>query len=164
MNKYLDDFLEARQYLYETLEEKVEVFMTGCWDPLAKFTIIKETSLIIERELEKLFPDLPKEYYPKIRFRIFDDEFQIEVGLQNYFNHDRDLVYLGTNEVESVPYDYYMRESWDPQFDYMYIARYGHDKNNKLTGSKTAKAEYYMGAMTPLSVAYAIAKEDGFIK
>ena len=164
MDKYVEDFCRARQYLFETLESKVEVFMTGFWDPFCKHTIIKETSKIIDRELEQMFPDLPKKYYPKIRFRIFDDEFEIEVGIQNYLNKEKDLIYLGTNEVGATPFDYYMRESWDPQFDYLFIARYGHENQSKFTGSKTAKAEYYTGALTPLAVAYGIAKEDGFIQ
>jgi hypothetical protein len=163
MNDYVDLFCQARQYLLDTLEAKIEVFMTGLWDPLAKFTIIKETNVIIDRELEKMFPDLPKECYPKCRFRIFDDEFQIEAGLQNYLSEDKYLTFLGTNDVNGTVFDYYVRQSWDPRFDYVYVARYGHDEDSVFTGSKTAEAEYYLGTITPLSVAYSLAKDDGFI-
>lgn len=157
-------FCEAREYLLQSVEEKVEVFMTGMWDPLMKFIIIRETNQIIEKELSFMFPDLPKKYRPKCKFRIFDDIFSIEAGIQNYLNTEPNLTFLGTNDIGATVFDYYIRDTWGASFDHMFIARHGHDENSVFTGSKTAEAEYYMGAMTPLSIAYGMAVEDGFVR
>ncbi len=42
-------------------------------------------------------------------------------------------------------------------------SKYGHGEDSVYTGSKTAEAEYYMGAFTPLAIAYGMAIDDGFI-
>jgi hypothetical protein len=164
MDDYTQLFCEVREYLLATLAQKVEVFMTGMWDPLMKHIIIKETCALVNKELEYMFPDLPKEMYPQIRFRIEEQDKCIEVGLQNYLNTERNLLFLGTNDLGDVAYDYYMRDSWDPRFDHIFMARYGHDPGSVYSGSKTAEAEYMIGAVTPLSVAYGMAMEDGFIQ
>ena len=70
---------------------------------------------------------------------------------------------MGTNDIGVTIFDYYMKDVWATAFDHMFVARYGHDEDSVITGSKTAEAEYYMGAVTPLSVAYGMAIEDGFI-
>lgn len=160
---YTDLFCKARYYLMESVREKVDVFMTGMWDPFIKYMIIRETNDILDKEITIAFPDLPLKYFPKCKFRIFEEELHIEIGIQNYINMEPNLIFLGTNDVGAIVYDYYMRDSWDPRFKYMFIARFGHDRNSTYVGSKTAEAEYYMGAMTPLSVAYGMAIEDGFI-
>jgi len=156
-------YCEARDYLSQNIEEKVDVFLTGIWDPLIKYVLIKETSDIINKELTELFPVLPSKYLPKCRFRIFEDDAYIEAGIQQYFNTRPNLVYLGTNDLGSTSFDYYMKDVGGTPFDARFIARYGHDEDSVIAGSKTAEAEYYMGAITPLSVAYGMAIEDGFI-
>ena len=164
MDKYIDLFCKARAYLFGTLQSKVEVFMTyGFDDPFIKHTIVKETELIIQRELQDKFPELPDEYYPKCKFKIFEEDCEIEVGVQNYFTSESSLIFLGTNNIDNTTFDYYMRKTWDEREDYMYIARYGHARDSKFSGVKVPEAEYYLGQTTPLSVAYALAVEDGFI-
>ena len=140
-----------------------EVYLTGIWDPLMKFVIIKETNSLIERLLEEQFPDFPKKYLPKVKFRIFEDEHEIEAGVQQYLNTTPELIFLGTNDLEASSFDYYIRKSWDPRCEYMFFARYGHTPDNIYSGAKVAAAEYFQGAMTPLSVAFGMAVEDGFI-
>ena len=156
-------FEEARNHLMQTVQKKVEVYLTGMWDPHIKYVIIRETLNLIHRELEELFPTLPPKYFPQCKFRIFEEEKHIEVGIQNYLNRETDLKFLGTNDISSTSFDYYMRDSWDPMFDYIFTARYGHDYECEHRGSKTAEVEYFMGVITPLSVAYGMAVEDGFI-
>lgn len=164
----LDDqvelFLQAREYLSESISQKVELFMTGMWDPLSKYIIIKETNNIIKKELKLLYPDLLEIYYPRCRFKIFDDEKVIEAGIQQYFNPQRSLNFLGTTDVGPDMYDMYYRNSFDSRFDLILIARYGHNPECNFTGSQSAKAEYYLGEMTPLSVAYGMALEDGLVE
>ncbi len=156
-------FEEARNYLMRTVGQKIEIFMTSGQDSLTNHMIVRETADLIHRELKELFPKLPPKYLPKCKFRILEAEKHIEAGIQNYFNRETDLTFLGTNDISSTPFDYYMRESWDPIVDYIFVARYGHAPECEHRGSRTAEAEYYLGSITPLSVAYGIAIEDGFI-
>lgn len=159
----IDQFVEVREYVMSTIAQQVEVFLTGMWDPMMKFIIIRETVELMRKDVLHEFPDLPKEHVPQVKFKIFEDEHRIEVGVQNYFNSEKNLTFLGTNDIGSTPFDYYVRDSYDPRFDYIFMARFGHDRECLYTGSKTAEAEYYMGVITPLSVAYGMAIDDGFI-
>jgi hypothetical protein len=163
MDKLTTAFLDVRKYVIEHLAMKIELFMTQPWNPIVKHVIIRETCNIINKEISNRFPDFPKKYYPQVRFKILDEEKHIEAGVQNYLNKETDLKFLGTNNIGSTAFDYYVRESWDLNFSYIFIARYGHTFQYEHRGSKTAEAEYYMGVITPLSTAYGIAIEDGFI-
>ncbi len=160
----IDEFTQARDYIFSTIAQKVEVFLTGMWDPMVKYVIIKETTELVHKEIKELFPSIPSRYIPQVRFKIFEAANHIEVGVQNYINKERNLIFLGTNDLDSTPFDYYVRDSYDPRFDYIFMARYGHTEDSIYRGSKTAEAEYFLGQMTPLSVAYGMAVEDGFIQ
>ena len=164
MDKIVTSFIEVRNYISSTVATKVEVYLTGIWDVFVKHTVIKETVNIIEREVMELYPDFPSKHLPKCRFRIFEEDMEIEAGIQNYFNHESELIFLGTSNLGDELFDCYYRISYDPQFDYVFISKYGHDENEYYIGSKTAKAEYYLGQYTPLSIAYGLAIEDGFIR
>lgn len=163
-DQLVEQFVEARDYLLESVSEKIEVFMTNIWDPLSKYIVIKETNRIIKTELTVKYPDLPEMYFPRCRFKIFEDEQIIEAGVQCYFNPEPSLNFLGTTEVGTEVYDMYYRGTATPYFDPMFIARYGHDKDSRFIGSNVAKQEYHLGAMTPLSVAYSMAVDDGLVE
>jgi hypothetical protein len=163
MDQQIAQFIQARDHVLGTVAQKIEVYLTRMWNPLVKYTLIKETIDIIQNELIELFPDLPCEYLPRCRFRIFEKDMHIEAGIQNYYNHEPKLTFLGTTTIESETIDCYFRSSYDPGFNYVFIARYGHERDNYYYGSKTAEAEYFLGQQTPLSVAYGLAVEDGFI-
>lgn len=163
MDDLVERYIEIRQYLTAHLMQMTEVYMTGIWDPCMKFIIIKETNLIIDRLLEEEFPDFPKKYFPKVKFRIFEDEYEIEAGVQQFLNITPDLVFLGTSDLGESQFDFYLRKSWDPTCEYMFFARYGHTTDNVYSGAKVAAAEYFQGIMSPLSMAFGMAIEDGFI-
>ena len=163
MDNQINQFVQARDYVLQSLGAKIEVYLTGIWDPFVKHIVIRETADIIEKELIELFPTLPLKYLPKCRFRVFEHEKEVEAGVQNYYNHEPDLTYLGTSMIGVEMFDCYYRGSYDPRFEYMFIARYGHKEEDYYVGSKTAAAEYYLGQQTPLSIAYGLAIEDGFI-
>ena len=163
MHELTDQFIEIRDYLKSNLMQMTEVYMTGIWDPCMKFMIIKETNKIIETMLSDEFPDFPTRYLPKVKFRIFEEDHEIEAGVQEYLNTKRDLIFLGTSEVDSSNFDFYIRKSWDSTVEYMFYARYGHIIDNCYSGAKVAAAEYFQGIMSPLSVAFGMAVEDGFI-
>jgi len=157
-------FIDARNYLVETLEPLIECYLTGIRDPHIKYIIIKETNQIIDKDLKEKFPDLPARLRPQVKLRIFEESLNIECGIQNFLNTDRQVVFLGTAAFMDAMFDFYYRTSYDPRFDYVFIAKYGHEADSYFQGSKTAKVEYKSGQHTPLAVAYGIAVEDGYIK
>jgi len=156
-------FTQAREYLVSTLEPLIECYLTGMWDPHIKYIIIKEANKIIDKDLGEKFPDLPAKLRPQVKFRVFEEEMNIECGIQNYLNTDPHSVFLGTAALVSSMFDFYYRTSYDSRFDYVFIAKYGHTSDSYFQGSKTAKVEYKTGQMTPLSIAYGMALEDGYI-
>jgi len=156
-------FIEIRQYIMSELRQMVEVYFTGIWDPCMKFIIIKETNAIIEKLATEEYPDFPSKYIPQVKFRIFEEDHEIEAGVQTYLNRTPELTFLGTSDIENSSFDFYIRKSWHPNCEYMFYAKYGHASDHFYSGAKVAAAEYFQGAMTPLSVAFGMAVEDGFI-
>jgi hypothetical protein len=159
----VSSFLSAREYLVENMEATIETYLTGIWDPHIKFILVRETCNLINNDLKVRFPELDATLYPKVKFRIFEDEMNIECGIQTYINQERNLKFLGTSGIYGVLYDLYYRESYDPRFDYVFIARYGHEPDHYFSGSKSAQAEYYLGQITPLSIAYGMALDNGYL-
>lgn len=163
MDDLTNQFIQIREYIKEHIRGMSEVYFTEMWDPLVKFMLIKETNKLLKNLMKHQFPDFPKKYFPKIKFRIFDEEREVEGGVQTYFNETPDLIFLGTSLLESSEFDFYICKSWDPNSEYMFFARYGHMIDNVYSGAKVAAAEYFTGVMTPLSVAFGMAVEAGFI-
>ena len=119
MDQSIKYFCSARDYLYDTLPMKIKTFMMmNTRDFVLNFQIVSETTRIINNELMELFPMIPENKLPQCRFRIHDDTLEVEVGVQNYYNHFNGLTYIGTSEINSEVFDCYYRNSYDPQFDY----------------------------------------------
>ena len=156
-------FQEARQHLVEAIEPLIDTFLTGIWDPCIKYTLIRDTTKIIDKDLCSKFCEIPKKYLPKVKFRIHNKDEMTEVNIQNYYNSETSQTFLGAAGLGPEMYDFYYRESYDPRFDYIFTAKYGHGYEEYYSGCKTAEAEYYTGAITPLAVAYGMALEDGII-
>ena len=166
-NNNMDMFIAARDYLTETIEPMLVVYLCGIWDPLIEMVIIKELNSMIDRDLDKLFPDLPKHMRPQYAYRLFKDdqaaEGEVELSIQQYLNPDRGLLFLGNYNQTDLPYDLYCAKYYDGMNDFLFYARFGHLYENHLTGSGDARSQYYLGVMTPLSVAYGMAVHDGYI-
>lgn len=156
-------FCQARQYLVESIAPMIETFLTGIWDPHIKYTLVRDTTNIIETDLCQRFCDIPKKHLPRVKFRIHDQDELTEVSIQNHYNTEPLLAFLGSAGIGDELFDFYYRGAFDPRFDYVFVARYGHGFEEYYSGSKTAEAEYYMGMPTPLSIAYGMALEDGVI-
>jgi hypothetical protein len=163
MNDKINEFIQIRSYVMESVMEKFKVFVTDIWDPFIKFVIIREVHEMINKELEELFPDFPKKMFPQVRIRIDEDSKEIELGVQTYLNQNPGLTFLGVSDVDDGLYDFYIGETMDSREKYNFFARYGHYAHNVFEGSRTAESEYFLGMFTPLSVAYSMAIEDGFI-
>lgn len=159
----IEDFIKARDYLVNSIEPIIECYLTGMWDPHIKYVLIKEINAIIDRDLGREFPELPAKLRPQVKFRVFEKKMHIECGIQNYINSDSQVTFLGTAAFMNSLFDFYYRDAYDPRFDYVFIARYGHTSDSYFQGSKTAKVEYKSGQITPLATAYGLAIEDGYI-
>jgi len=159
----IEKYIQIRDDLLSNMQKLTDVYLTGIWNPMTKFCLIKETDLIVKRMLVEKYPDFNPKHFPQVKFRIFEDECEIEAGVQTYFNSDSSLLFLGTTDLDNMPFDFYLRKSWDPSCEFMFFARYGHSVDHIYSGSKVAAAEYFTGTTTPLSVAFGLAVEDGFI-
>lgn len=163
MDALVQDYINVRDFLLSSIDEKLEIFLTDIWDPLCKFVLIKEVYKVIENDLHQVFPNFPRKYLPKVRLKVVDEEHMIEKHVQSFFNSNIRLKLLANIDIGPETYDLYYRESFNPTTPYVFFAKYGHDAECMMKGSKTAAAEYFLGKCTPLSVAYQIAYEEGVI-
>lgn len=163
MDEYLNEFINIRESIIEKLDSMIEVYLCDIWDPLMVHTISKELQQLIVRELMYDYSDFPTKYLPRIKFKISTDTGELDTSVQMYLNPDTSLNYLASVELGDIVYDLYCRESWDPSVSHIFYARFGHDYNSFIKGSKVASKEYFMGAMTPLSIAFQLAIDDGYI-
>lgn len=163
MDKDIEQYIYIRDKLMQRLQTSMEVYASGMWDPACRYVFIKELQQLMTRELSREFPDFPVSYLPKIKIKVDDSIFYIEAGVQAYLNKTKDLMFLGNVEHDGVMYDLYCRDSWDPYFSHVFYARYGHEDDAFDKGSKEPAAEYMMGMVTPLSMAYGFAVDEGYI-
>jgi len=158
-----EEFSIIRDFMFNNLQQKLNVFFCDQFDAFNNHILITETVKIIQEEARNEFPDYPMLYLPKCKLKTDVEDKTIEIGIQEYFNEDVSLIFLANVEIEGVNYDLYCRRSAHPSFDYEFIARYGHAPDMKQQGTKTAAAEYMLGYSTPLSIAFAFAIEEGFV-
>lgn len=164
MNDEIERFQEVREYLMSLIDPMIDVYLSKLWDPLCSIHLIKEIYKILNRQLLAEFPDFPPEYLPQCRIKIYEED-NMDIFIQNYFNEDSSLVFLGCVEYGIILHDlYYYKPSFDFMYDFKVIERHGHSSDATSEGSKTAAADYYLGKMHPLSVAYQMSVEDGLIK
>ena len=164
MNDEIRQFQEIREYLISLIDPTIDVYLGKLWDPLCGVHLIKETQKILKKQLTLEFPDFPPEYLPQCRFKIYEED-NMDIFIQNYYNEDSSLTFLGCIEYGIMLHDlYYYKPSFDFMYDFKVIERHGNKIEASSEGSKTAAADYYLGKMHPLSVAYQMSVEDGLIK
>ena len=163
MDDYIEEYIKIRYKLREQLQTMIEVYLSGTWDPLMKHYIIKELQQLVVKQLSYEFPDFPVPYLPHIKIRFDNDIHFVEASVQEYLNTDSSLIFLGNAEYDSCVHDLYCRESWDLRFSHVFYTRYGHEEYAFEKGSKKPAAEYMMGISTPLSMAYELAINEGYI-
>ncbi len=159
----IEVFCDARQYLVEAIDPYIDTFLCGIWDPCIKFTLVRDTQNLIEKDLVAKFPEIKPKQLPKVKFRLHDDAKMTQISIQHYYNSESDLKYLGSVGIADEFFDLYYRQSYDPRFQYVFTAKYGHGFEQYYSGSKTAHAEYALGAVTPLAIAYSFALDEGVI-
>ena len=164
MDDLIQDYIEIKNRLQQILREMIQVYLSEIWDNEFVYAhIMKEMEKLIKTELVHEFPDFPVDYLPQVKLRFDSDEQMIEAGIQQFLNQDRDFIFLGNADLGPDNYDFYCKKSLDPRFDYIFYARYGHSRGSVFKGAQEAAADYMTGKQTPLSVAFGMAVEDGFI-
>jgi len=163
MRDTIDQYIKIRSYVLSSVTEKLQTFLIDKLDPLIKHVITREIYEMVNKELVEKFPDFPKHLFPQMRIKIDEEEKDITVGIQTYLNEDPSLNFLGVSDMDDATYDFYVGDCFDSRADHKLVARYGHYAHNLYEGTRTAESEYFLGMFTPLSVAYGMAIEDGFI-
>jgi hypothetical protein len=164
MDKLINDFIEIRNFLVDSIDEKLDFFLKDLWDPIISYILIQEIYKLINNDLASIFPFFPKEYFPKIKLRLIREKLIIQRTTQHFLNKSNNLIFLGNADVGSKNYDLYYKETCsDPTISHVFFARFDHKTNSLIKGARTAATEYFTGKYTPLSVAYHIAHEDGVI-
>ncbi|MFW9872201.1 MAG: hypothetical protein ACFFG0_03790 [Candidatus Thorarchaeota archaeon] len=163
MKKLIKDFVKIKTFLKDSVDDKLDFFLTDSWDPISRHILIQELYKTLANELHNTFPNFPEEYLPKIRFKVIEEENIIEKHIQSFFNDDKRLIFLANLDIGSTNYDLYYRKSYDISVPFIFFAKYGHKNDSLIKGAKTAAAEFLMGKCTPLSVAYQIAQEEGIL-
>ena len=109
MEEHLEEYLEIREVLVQKIDPMIDVYMCNIWDPLIGHAIIKEVKQLIITELSQDFPEFPIKYLPEVKIKINQEDKQIEVVTQLYFNIDSSLHFLSSIDYDGSVYDLYCR-------------------------------------------------------
>lgn len=163
MNKYIEEFEQLRDYLADTILDTVTNFWCDheALETIYAYPLIKEITKIIQKDLDSR-TTLPQHLIPKFKISIKNEDLMISI--QEYFNDDKDCIFLANVSIEEKIYDLYCKKSYDSSsLDYSFMEKHGHDQTDVTEGTKTAETEYMLQLPTPLSVAYEIALNEGYI-
>lgn len=157
-------FLKIRNDLSNNMYQFTEVFFPKFWDPITNYVLIRELNKMIQKDLRCKYPKFPVKFLPQVKFRTCEEDLEIEAGVQIFLNTTPNLIFLGCTDVEEKVYDFYIQKSYDPNFSYIFHARYGHEVNEISIGTNKAAVEYLTGNKTPLAIAFELAVYDRYIK
>lgn len=164
MTDTIKQFEEAREFISNKIEEYADVYIPIGLNPINKVVMIRELEKIASQELKLKFPGFPDILHPRFVLKLIEDQMEIEISVQCFLNKTRSLLYLGSCDFEEQTYDlYYDKLSTAISFPTV-IAKYDHEDHCYISGSKSAEVDYQMQTVTPLSIAYKIAIDDGYIK
>ena len=164
MQKLTQQYIHIRDDLLSRLYDLTEICFTEIWDPITKYNLIREVNKLVEKDLHYKYPKFPIPLLPKVKFKVCEEEMEIETSVQTFLNTIPNLIFLGTEDIDDNIFDFYTRQLCDPDFKFEVFVRYDHHKNSFLKGTNVAAAEYFLGKTTPLSVAFSYAVEEGYIK
>jgi hypothetical protein len=160
----ISEFEKAREFISTKLDEYSEVYVPVGLNPINKLTMIKELQKIATTELVKEFPTFPINLHPKFVIKIIDEEMVVDVSIQTYLNKVHYNLYLGSCELEEKVYDLYYDKLSTTIYAPTVVAKYDHGDRCYFSGSRSAAMEYETQMLTPLSIAYKMAVDDGYIK
>lgn len=157
-----DQFVEVRQFMFQLVEPMFHVFFNNMWDPISFFHINKYIHKQLIEDVKSKFPNFPIKYMPKFKFHLNREEKEIEFSIQEHLDQTvYKLYYLGSCGMYGHTYDLYVRENHGIGPPILY-ARYGSDQMSYIDGTSEAEAEYFAGQITPLSIAYEMARDAGY--
>ena len=164
MDNYKNEFIKIRSILTTRVQEAADTYLVNLWDPIISYNLNKEIKKLLNRNLSKEFPNFPVPLLPTVKINVSEDEdeFIVEILVQKYLNKNPSLIFLGNAEYNNIFYDLYCKKSWDPNFPYILYERHGHEDEMFSYASKTAQVEYLMGFITPLSIAFQLALDEGY--
>lgn len=169
MTNNVKQFIRVRNYTAKYVNKICDIYFFEIHDPLIQYNLIREVKLSIKKDILLKYPKLPTSIFPNIKIQVCDDEIEneyvqsIEITVQEYLNPDSSLTFLGNATYKNKSHDLYYKKSWDPYFPYTFYNRYGHDENMFSKASKQAYDEYVAEKTTPLSIAFQMAFEEGYI-
>lgn len=153
--------MKIRKELLDEISNSLQVYYCDIWDPCCEFILQKEVVKIVKGLMEERYPEIPKELFPQFLFRRSDDsDSHMDVMIQQYYNGNKHLKYLGSPLIDDHIHDVFIR----PPFfmdDYRLVVKYGHDEDHFVDGGEQAEMEYYNGIRSPLSIAYQLALDAG---
>ena len=163
MDEHMDEYIEIRDKIVSHLDSMVELCINEIWDPLVTQLVVKDIKKEMLRIITEQHPEFPVLYAPRMRLKVYPESHSIDTSVQIFLNTDPSLIYLSSTEYNGALYDLYCSKSWNPSVEYRFYARFGHDPELYLEGDKVAAKEYFTGVVSPLSLAFEMAVEDGFI-
>lgn len=163
MENYIEEYIKIRSCLLNKLQQMIEVYLSEVFDPFIQYIITRNFQRVINEILSYDFPDFPSEFLPSVKIRMNNNTYFIEADVQIYLNKDPSLIYLGNTNHNNCQYDLYCRESWDLSVSHVFYARNGHEDSSFEKGASEPAAQYMMGIKTPLSIAYSLAVDEGYI-
>ena len=168
MQEHLEQFIEIRNNIVSEIDENIQFYLNDevCCklEYHTVYILMQETNKLLNNLSLTKFSKFPKEYLPKIKLILNEEEDFVEVGVQMFFNYEKDFIFLGHGKAANgFSYDLYCRKSIDPRFNYVYYARYGHKPKEMYKGTKRAAEEYLAGEDTPLSLAFKYAVMAGYV-
>lgn len=161
MDEKIKVFMQIRKELLREVTKSLQVYYCDIWDPCCEFIVQKEVIKIIKFLMEHRYPHIDKDIFPQFLFRRSEESnSQMDVLIQQYYNNEPKLKYLGSPIIDEHVHDVYIRPSYFMD-DYRLFVKYGHDEDHYVDGGEQAEMEYYNGIRSPLSIAYQLALDAG---
>jgi hypothetical protein len=161
MDKKIKMFMKIRKELLKELSTSLQVYYCDIWDPCCEFIVQKEVYKIVKFLMENKYSDIDKDIFPQFIFRRSEEsDKHMDVLIQEYYNNEPKLKYLGSPVIDDHIHDVYIRPSFF-MGDYRLFVKYGHDEDHYVDGGEQAEMEYYNGIRSPLSIAYQLALDAG---
>jgi hypothetical protein len=159
-----EQFIDVRDFIVESIEPMFQVYFTELWDPLSFFLITKHVNESLVDLVKEKFPDFPIKYIPQTKFVVNEDDSRIELSIQEHLNElSSEVKYLGSCGMYGHTYDLYIRPSYVAGPPVL-RAKYGHEQISYVEGTVEAESDYFDGKVTPLSVAYGLARDAGYLR
>jgi len=154
-------FNKARRFLNKKIVEYLSFYFDKQYDVFSLVNVKNSVVSIINNDFINKFPKHDKILRPSYVIHFDIDEAIINYSVQRFVNHTLNCAYLGTKTVEKKVYDLYHRNiMFGPP---MFVARYGHSKEDIVCGNPDSEMETYFRESSPLAYAFMLAKDQNYL-